>query len=81
VPLRRPGTSWDDNFIVFKTIPNTANCAEWSYRIDRLKKELIGKRSRPANYSYDNCSGLGFSDFEIEVVDGWEVVKILRGFD
>jgi hypothetical protein len=72
---------WDENFIVFKTKAGASECAEWSYRIDRLKKELIGKRSRPANYSYENCGGLGFSDFEIKVVDGWEVVKDLRGFD
>lgn len=76
-----PIESWDKNFIVFKTSPDSGQCVTWTYRIDRVKKELIGVRERAANYDYDKCMGIGMDKFEVKVVDGWDVISELRGYD
>lgn len=75
-----PIESWDSNFIVFKTDPEGSRCAAWTYRIDRIKEELIGVRERSANYDPDSCLGLQMDRFEVKLVDGWEVLSKLRGY-
>lgn len=73
--------SWDSNFIVFKTQSiNALSCVAWTYRIDRIKKELIGVRERASGYDHDRCMGIGSEKFMVKVVNGWDVVKKLRGF-
>ncbi len=73
--------SWDQNFIVFKTQDTkTKKCVEWTYRIDRVKKELIGVREKVSNYDYEFCKGMGENKFNVKVSDGWEVVSKLRGY-
>jgi hypothetical protein len=76
-----PIESWDNNFIIFKTNPESGQCVIWTYRIDRVRKELIGVREQAANYDYDRCIGIGLNKFEVKVVDGWEVISKLRGFE
>jgi hypothetical protein len=75
-----PIKSWDNNFIVFKTDPKGSQCATWTYRIDRIKKELIGVRERPTNYDQDSCLGLAMERFEVKLVDGFDVLSELRGY-
>lgn len=72
--------SWDSNFIVFKTQADNTSCVIWTYRIDRVKKELIGVREKATNYNYDKCMGIGLEKFTVKVVDGWDVIKKLRGY-
>ncbi len=72
--------SWDDNFIIFKTDPSGSQCVTWTYRIDRVKKELIGVRAPVDNYNYEVCMGIGLEDFQIKLVDGWDVIEKLRGY-
>lgn len=74
-----PIESWNTNFIIFKTSPDSQSCVAWTYRIDRVRKELIGVRDRARNYDYEKCMGIGMEKFEIKVADGWEVIKKLRG--
>lgn len=75
-----PIDSWDKNFIVFKTSPESGQCVEWTYRIDRIKKELVGFRESATNYNQDRCMGIGLGKLEVKVVDGWEIVRKLRGY-
>lgn len=66
--------SWDDNFIVFSTVADNVRCVIWTYRIDRVKKELIGVRETAVNYDYDSCMGIGLSKFEVKLVDGMKAL-------
>lgn len=72
--------SWDANFIVFKTLSENQSCVTWTWRIDRVKKELIGVREKASNYDFEKCMGIGLEKFTVKVVDGWEVIKKLRGY-
>ncbi len=67
--------SWDGNFIVFSTKKDMANCTVWNYRIDRIKKELIGVREKSNSYSHDACMGVGLDKFEVRLVDGLDALK------
>ena len=75
-----PIESWDANFVVFKTSPDSTQCVRWTYRIDRVKKELIGVREQAPGYNHERCMGIGLEKFTVKVVDGWDVLKKLRGF-
>lgn len=74
-----PIESWDNNFVVFKTDPVQSHCSAWTYRIDRLKRELIGVRERSNDYDFDSCLGIGVERFQVKLIDGFEVVSRLRG--
>jgi hypothetical protein len=71
--------SWDDNFIVFKGKENATACAEWTYRIDRIKKQLIGVREKATNYDSEICMEIGMDRFEVTLVDGIDAIEKLRG--
>jgi hypothetical protein len=73
-----PIESWDDNFVVFKTSPENIHCVTWTYRIDRVKRELIGVREAAASYDSDLCMGIGLSDFSVEIVDGLDALERIR---
>lgn len=72
--------SWDDNFIVFTTDPEANQCVIWTYRIDRVKKELIGVREKRYDTNNDACSIIGNDKFIIKVVDGFKVISKIRGY-
>lgn len=73
--------SWDKNFIVFKSQEGASSCVIWTYRIDRVKKEVIGVREKTVNYNSELCMGIGLENFTVKLVDGWDVVKKLRGWE
>ena len=73
-------SSWDSNFIVFKTQPGNTPCVAWTYRIDRLKKELMGVREKAPDYNYESCTGIGSEKFIVKVVNGQDVINRLRGY-
>lgn len=67
--------SWNDNFIIFITAPGSSNCVNWTYRIDRFKKEVLGNRTKASDYDYNSCMGIGLDEFEIKLVDGLNVYE------
>lgn len=73
-----PIKSWDENFVVFSTVPLDAHCVVWTYRIDRVKHELIGVREQSDRYNSQTCLGIGAEKFGVEVVDGVRALKVMR---
>jgi hypothetical protein len=73
-----PIESWDKNFIVFKTNPDNVKCVLWTYRIDRIKKELIGVREQAANYNHEECFGIGINKFEVKLVNGSDAISQMK---
>ena len=73
-------TSWDENFIVFKSNTDITSCVVWTYRIDRFHKQLVGVREKADSYDKERCLGIGLDRFEIKLVDGWDVISKLRGY-
>lgn len=70
--------SWDSNFVVFKTQPGSLACAAWTYRIDRIKKELIGIREKANGYDSDRCAGIGLEKFSVKIIDGLDASEKIR---
>lgn len=70
-------TSWDDNFILFETVPGNTSCVKYSYRIDRFKKELSAIRTS-TNNSSELCRDVS-PELKLRLVDGLEVILELRG--
>ncbi len=69
-----PVETWNDQFIIFSTAPDSSQCVKWTYRIDRLKEELIGVREKAADYNSEFCDGVGLEAFEVKIVDGSEAM-------
>ncbi|OHA17347.1 MAG: hypothetical protein A3C79_03460 [Candidatus Taylorbacteria bacterium RIFCSPHIGHO2_02_FULL_45_28] len=71
-------TSWDDNFIISETSPSLG-CVVYKYRIDRLKKELVGVRT---TIKHDGlCEGMSSGDLKIKLIDGLKAVMKMRGYN
>lgn len=74
-------TGWDDDYVTFETLPSNQKCVVWKYRIDRFNQKLEARRETSPNYDYDTCLGIGLHNFNLEVIDGFEVISDLRGWN
>jgi hypothetical protein len=73
-------TLWDESYIVFGTTEFRQICTKWVYRIDRIRKKLIGVREKSSKYTEEACHGIGREKMEIEVIDGHDVLKKMGRF-